>query len=91
MIEVSRTDSQLVCIIDDTGIGRKASRVLREEKHKSMGLTISDQRLELLSKQTNSEADVRVEDKEGADGNATGTKVTITLPLIEEYAKLYDH
>lgn len=89
-IEVSRISNKLVCIIDDNGVGRRASRQLREAKHKSMGITISNQRVELLKKQTYSEADVKVVDKEAEDGSAAGTKVMITLPLIEEYAKLHD-
>jgi|GEM_PF-1636649 len=89
-IEVNRVDGKLVCLIDDNGVGRKVSRQLREEKHKSMGITISNQRVELLKKQTHSEAEVQVVDKEAEDGSASGTRVMITLPLIEEYAKLHD-
>lgn len=89
-IEITIQNGKLICIIDDNGIGRKASQRVKEEQHQSMGITISNQRVALLKKQTASEAEVLVMDKEKADGSAAGTKVTIVLPLMKEYAELYD-
>jgi len=89
-IEVRRANHNLICLVDDTGVGRNASKKLKDAQHTSMGIAISNQRVELLKKQTATEANVVVLDKLNNDGTAAGTSVTITLPLIEEYAKVHD-
>ena len=75
----------LQCEIEDNGIGRKAAAVIKQEKfktHESKGLLIIDKRMELVSKQYEMKASYSTEDLYDSEGNAVGTKVTVTLPLI---------
>ena len=70
------------CIIDDNGIGRKQSYELKKQQsttrdHKSKGMAITKDRIDLLKRQGN-HASLTIIDKE-ENGQATGTKVIIEL------------
>ena len=84
-LRFKKIDSQLLqCDIEDNGIGRKAAAVIKTQKfktHESKGLLIIEKRMELVSAQYNVKAFYSTEDLYDSDGNATGTKVTVILPL----------
>ncbi|MEP6674291.1 MAG: histidine kinase [Ferruginibacter sp.] len=85
-INIRREKEQLACIIEDDGIGRKKAAAIKAQKkdiHHSMGLDITQQRLHLLSKESGAISSVRIEDVE--DGQKTGTKVILQLPLNMMY------
>ena len=70
-------------IIDDNGIGRKKAGELKElqsktKRHVSRGMSISNDRIELLQKQ-GEHAVLNIIDKETKDGDAAGTRVVIEL------------
>ena len=70
------------CIIDDNGIGRKQSYELKKQQsttrdHKSKGMAITKDRIDLLKRQGN-HASLTIIDKEENE-QATGTKVIIEL------------
>lgn len=76
-------DDVFRCLIDDNGIGRKKSLEIKEfnskgKRHKSKGLQIAKDRLDLLEKQ-GQHALVQITDKYDPQGNAQGTLVTIEL------------
>ncbi|KAA0993806.1 histidine kinase [Dyadobacter aurulentus] len=76
-------DDVFRCLIDDNGIGRKRSLEIKEfnskgKRHKSKGLQIAKDRLDLLEKQ-GQHALVQITDKYDLQGNAQGTLVTIEL------------
>ena len=78
-------DATLTCIIEDNGIGRNPKRMQREaaDTHFSLsprGTTITQQRLELL-KQSHQTGSVTFTDLTDSEGNPTGTRVTLLLPL----------
>ncbi|MCE7059858.1 histidine kinase [Dyadobacter sp. CY343] len=83
-IKYERMDDDVFrCLIDDNGIGRKKSLEIKEfnskgKRHKSKGLQIAKDRLDLLEKQGR-HASVQITDKYNEQGNATGTLVTIEL------------
>jgi sensor histidine kinase YesM len=79
-------DDILVCSIDDNGIGRQKSYLLKKnqtstKKHVSKGIRITQDRLNLISLQYNQHARIEIIDKEDAEGNPTGTKVVIELAV----------
>jgi len=74
----------LICSITDNGIGRQASAALWDETYRSLGLQITGERLEDLRRKTKSNAKFEINDLHDPDGKATGTRVTVTLPLINQ-------
>jgi ligand-binding sensor domain-containing protein len=77
-INVRKEDNCLVCEIDDNGIGREKAAALKSKMHveyQSKGMNISRRRAELYK------IDQELMDKKDAVGNATGTKITIKIPL----------
>ena len=65
-------------IIEDNGVGRKATSYARQDDKKSYGMEISRDRVKLFNKEDN--ASVFITDLE-KDGKATGTKVDIFLNI----------
>ncbi|WP_229211989.1 histidine kinase [Dyadobacter arcticus] len=76
-------EDTFLCRIDDNGVGRKKSFEFKSQNskpknHKSMGLAISKDRIDILSLQGN-HASVRIIDKYDPEGHATGTLVEVEL------------
>jgi anti-sigma regulatory factor (Ser/Thr protein kinase) len=77
-IDVNKENNFLVCEIDDNGIGRKKAAELKSKMHveyQSKGMNISRRRAELYN------IDQQVTDKKDENGNATGTTITVKIPL----------
>jgi LytS/YehU family sensor histidine kinase len=74
-------DNQLVCIVEDNGIGRVASmKAQKNKEHQSKALEITNERLELFNK-SEGKSSIEIIDLE-VNSIATGTRVIITIPLI---------
>ncbi|HUC80602.1 MAG TPA: histidine kinase, partial [Flavisolibacter sp.] len=84
-ISIRRRDNTLHCVVEDNGIGREASLKLKDTHHKSMGLNISLQRIQLMQKEAGIEAAVSITDK-ATNGEPAGTKIEIILPLTLAHA-----
>jgi LytS/YehU family sensor histidine kinase len=72
--------------IEDNGIGREASQLLQQGKHKanpSRGLSVTEQRLSSLKEKHGWEAELVYTDLKDENGRAAGTSVTLKLPLLE--------
>jgi ligand-binding sensor domain-containing protein len=70
----------LFCEIEDNGIGRQRSagfKTINGTKKQSMGMKITEERLYLLQ----NDAAIKIDDLEKPTGEASGTKITITIPL----------
>ena len=84
-ISISKKGEDLQCVIEDNGIGRKKATELKAQKqinHKrSMGMQITQDRIEIINKLYNMNASINVFDMEDAEGNAKGTKVELTIPI----------
>ncbi len=80
---LEKNDETIFCIIDDNGIGRELSNQnkFREESstHQSMGVRLTQNRLELDSLLNDRKANVQIIDKKDENGKAAGTKVIIEL------------
>jgi ligand-binding sensor domain-containing protein/anti-sigma regulatory factor (Ser/Thr protein kinase) len=77
-INVFKENNFLVCEIDDNGIGREKAAALKSKRHveyQSRGMSISKRRAELYK------IDQHVTDKTDENGNATGTNITVRIPL----------
>lgn len=88
LISFAQKNNMLACIVDDDGIGREKAmeiKLSKQDKHKSLGLSITGKRINLLYKQSGEVAEVQVFDKKDNAGNACGTKVVLLLPLNNLY------
>jgi|JI10StandDraft_1071094.scaffolds.fasta_scaffold38275_4 tetratricopeptide (TPR) repeat protein len=75
IIEVTKENAMLNCIVEDDGIGRKNAST---SNGKSYGMKITKDRIELLNKFKNTNASVNLIDLE------KGTRVEVKLPFEEE-------
>jgi LytS/YehU family sensor histidine kinase len=76
-------EKQLICEIDDNGIGREQSQKLKlvnETHYESKGMELTRQRLELVSRNTGSEYVIEVKDKKNEHGEPEGTTIIIKFP-----------
>ncbi|MBC7891292.1 MAG: histidine kinase, partial [Sphingobacteriaceae bacterium] len=75
----------LECSVDDDGVGRQRASELKSKtvtSHQSVGLRVTADRLQLLSQRSGKVARVEVIDKTDEQGQPTGTRVVIELPLV---------
>jgi ligand-binding sensor domain-containing protein len=81
-ITLARDGEFLKCSIDDNGIGRKKSMESKQaSKHKSLGLSITRERLENINAIYRSKLSVNFIDKYDAQGIPLGTTVELFIPL----------
>lgn len=77
-------NGNLVCTIQDNGIGRKKAEAIKTQKigsqhFDSKGLELVRQRIETLKAAGLQDAAIHITDCQDEDGNATGTKVEIII------------
>lgn len=85
IIEFKLFQSKIKCIVNDNGIGRvKASEIKARQlaQHTSFATKATQKRIELLSAYNASNYSFSIIDLFNAAGEATGTQVEITLPLV---------
>ena len=84
VINVCSKDEGLIVTVEDDGIGREASNRLKQSSNsqhrKSMGMSITKGRLDIINHDQDSAASVRFDDLQDNGGNPSGTKVTLTIP-----------
>ncbi|MFT3902171.1 MAG: histidine kinase [Niabella sp.] len=83
-IHISEKDDTLVISVKDNGIGREKAEALKSRSataHKSFGMNITNERLQLINKKHNVNAGVQVNDLY-EDGIACGTEVIIKIPVL---------
>lgn len=74
----------ILCKVTDNGIGRERAGELSDlnpKEHKSKGLKITRERLELLNEGQKKKMSLSVADLKDAQGNAIGTEVTLRVPF----------
>ena len=82
-IEIKKEDEEFLNIsITDDGIGREKAAELKSKSatHKSHGLKVTSQRIEMMNKLNSTGAQVHIFDLKDEQGNATGTKVELIIP-----------
>lgn len=82
-LEIFKESKNTVCInIIDNGVGRKNSKSSDQEKgYKSLGVAISRKRLSNHFNIKNDDTTLMFTDLKDENNNATGTKVTICIPI----------
>ena len=84
IIQFSVENENLICTIQDNGIGFNKSKEIKESLvavHKSMALDITKKRLEMIEASTSKKANVRMEELKNNEGKILGTKVVLNLPV----------
>ena len=84
LISLKPVNSSLECIVEDDGIGREQAAALKSKgiaAHKSVGLKVTEERLQLINQRTGKEASVEIIDKFDESRKPLGTKVVVRLPL----------
>jgi sensor histidine kinase YesM len=84
-VTFERVGSHITCVVDDNGIGREASAVLNKSRNKSRqshGISIATNRLALLNDKRRKLINTVVYTDKQEQGIATGTRVTIQLPIL---------
>ncbi len=84
-IEVKRVGYNLLCVVEDNGVGRAEARQRRQQSaFPSRGMSVTQQRLETLNYGKTEKTSVRVLDREDERGKPGGTRVEILVPQTEE-------
>jgi putative methionine-R-sulfoxide reductase with GAF domain len=79
-VAISKKEDQLVCEVEDDGTGRAAAETKPAAEKKSLGISITQQRIEKLVDNAGKNASVTIKDK-WEHGLPAGTKVIVILPL----------
>lgn len=80
----------ILCIIEDDGVGREKAKQLKEARngqHKSFGMEITANRIELMRELYQLDFSLRYKDLK-KDNKAVGTRVEIKIPYLKK--ELYD-
>ncbi len=86
-IRIEKQDRLLKCIVSDNGIGRKQSAEFKKgREHKSTGLSLNKERVEIINTLHNSSQSVTFIDETNEQGAATGTRVEIFIPVNLNYS-----
>ena len=74
----------LICTVTDNGIGIHKANDLKKDAvpvHKSMALDITKKRLDMIQSITSKPADVEITETVDDNGNTTGTRIKVRLPV----------
>ncbi len=84
VIRIKKTNAGITCTIQDNGIGRNRASAIGSRKgsksRKSMGMRITEDRIEIINKLYNTDTRVFIEDLTDTDGEPEGTRVELTIP-----------
>ncbi len=78
-------DDQIICIIQDNGIGRSKAMEIKQQKnenHRSLGTNITESRLRLVNELYGKSMKVIYTDLVDENNEPAGTKVEINIPII---------
>ncbi|MCB9301261.1 MAG: histidine kinase [Lewinellaceae bacterium] len=83
-VRVFERGDRLIIEVEDNGIGREMARQLKSKSatlHKSHGMKVTAERIGLINEIYEARAEVQITDLKDEQGNAAGTKVTLSLLL----------
>ncbi|MES2593129.1 MAG: histidine kinase [Bacteroidota bacterium] len=86
-ISIIKNEEELICTVEDNGVGRTAATESSKNKphHESLGTKITKKRIDLLNSLNKASIGVHYYDLTDKNGIACGTKVELTIPAIAEY------
>lgn len=82
-VEINKQEGMIVCTVEDNGVGRERTKAINSAKkssHLSSGMSITQNRLEILNALHRSDLSVNITDLKNG-GEAAGTRVEIFIPL----------
>jgi ligand-binding sensor domain-containing protein len=82
-IHLQKQTDSILCTIEDNGIGRERSNEFKKNRvmqHKSMGMSITQERLDILNSSLNHNLNAQIIDL-FENGKPAGTRVQIIIPL----------
>jgi ligand-binding sensor domain-containing protein len=82
---IKANEHTIICEIEDNGVGRVAAAAIekdRQRTHRSTGIDNIKHRLALLNAQLADDIRLNFNDLYAEDGQATGTKVVVRMPII---------
>jgi len=84
-----KTDGKVMkCVVEDDGVGREKAMEIKKlagkTKHKSLGMQVTQERLDLLREKSGLDVSVRIIDLSDETGQPKGTRVEIRLPFETE-------
>jgi LytS/YehU family sensor histidine kinase len=85
-IRLSLENKDLVIEVSDNGVGRAAANNLKSKsasERKSYGMDVTAERLSLLSKLYKRPIHFHIDDLVHPDDSAAGTRVVLTVPVLE--------
>ncbi len=85
-VSVSKKGKYVKIIIKDNGVGREEAskaKLKKTNKHKSMGMQIGLDRIELYNKRREHKITVDIVDLFDSGDNALGTKVVVSIPYFD--------
>jgi two-component system LytT family sensor kinase len=83
-INFKKDGAFMLCVVEDNGIGRASSAKMQErrkEKHESLGIAISTQRLKLMYVDQDYGNLIKITDLYSEAGCCAGTRVEIRIPM----------
>ena len=83
-ISLKKENNILQCAITDNGVGRKKAQEIKKQNeisHKSLGMSILQERLELINAKGNINVQSNIIDLQDEQGNPSGTCVELRIPL----------
>jgi two-component sensor histidine kinase len=83
-ISIQQNDNNLLCIVEDNGVGRgnsKSKEKLTTFKKDSLGIKLTEERLKIINKQRNTKAYFNIIDLFTNENKPCGTRVELVLPL----------
>ncbi len=84
LVRIRSSGGDLICTVEDNGIGRAKSMELRgrhAERREHLGSSIAEERIAVLNEGRKRKLSVGILDMRDASGIPAGTRVTITIPL----------
>ncbi len=85
-INISLEDENIICIIEDNGIGREKAAEIKKQsgiERKSRGMLITKERLEILNMYSKDQYTVKIIDLKDTNGQAAGTRVEVRITYKE--------
>jgi tetratricopeptide (TPR) repeat protein len=87
-INISKEGEMIRCTVEDNGIGRKQAALFKsttETKKESLGVKITQERLQIISQLKKVKTAIFMEDLKGTDNSNNGLRVELLLPLETEF------
>jgi tetratricopeptide (TPR) repeat protein len=87
-INISKEGEMIRCTVEDNGIGRQQAAIFKsttETKKESLGVKITQERLQIISQLKKVKTAIFMEDLKGADNSNNGLRVQLLLPLETEF------